>query len=251
MFHYTHLWLIAGAALPLAGAAGEGLPIASYQADLEAFQARRAAAGGPDFSPADRALMEQAGADLARSMPEPGLRVGELAPDFTLPNAKGEPVRLSERLARGPVVLSFYRGAWCPYCNLQLRGLQQSLPAFERLGAQLIAVTPQQPDRSLAQVEADGYRFEILSDLDSRVMRAYQLYFDVPPELSQLYHRRLGLDLAEYNGPGRYLLPVPGTYVLDPEGRVRAAFADTDYTRRMEPAVILETLRQLAGGETP
>ncbi len=158
MFHYKHLWLIAGFALPLGGTAGEGPPVASYQADLEAFQAERAAAGGPGFSAADRALMQQAGADLARAMPAPGLRIGELAPDFTLPNAKGEPVRLSERLTRGPVVLSFYRGAWCPYCNLQLRGLQQSLPAFKRLGAQLIAVTPQQPDRSLAQVEADGYR---------------------------------------------------------------------------------------------
>ena len=119
MFHYTNLRLIAGFALPLSGAAGEGLPVASYQADLATFQAERAAAGGPGFSAADRALMQQANADLARSMPEPGLRVGELAPDFTLPNAEGEPVRLSERLARGPVVLSLYRGAWCPYCNLQ------------------------------------------------------------------------------------------------------------------------------------
>jgi peroxiredoxin len=250
MFHYNHLWLIAGFALPLPGASGERLSVASYRADLETFQAERAAAGGPDFSAADRALMQQASDDLARTMPEPGLRVGDLAPDFTLPNAKETPVRLYERLARGPVVLSFYRGAWCPYCNLQLRGLQQSLPAFERLGAQLIAVTPQRPDRSLAQVEADGYRFEILSDLDSSVMRAYRLYFEVPPTLSDLYQRKLGLDLAEYNGPGRYLLPVPGTYVLDSQGRVRAAFADTDYTRRMEPAEILAALEQLAG-ESP
>ncbi len=80
-------------------------------------------------------------------------------------------------------------------------------------------------------------------------MRAYRLYFDVPPALSELYENKLGLDLAEYNGPGRYLLPVPGTYVLDTQGRVRAAFADTDYTRRMEPADILAALQQLAGGE--
>jgi peroxiredoxin len=247
MFHYIHPRLIAGVALPFAGAAREGLPVASYQADLDAFQAERAAAGGPGFSAADRTVMEQAGADLARSLPDPGLRSGELAPDFTLPNAKGERVRLSQRLARGPVVLSFYRGAWCPYCNLQLRGLQRSLPAFECLGAQLIAVTPQRPDRSLAQIDADGYKFEILSDRDSRVMRAYRLYFEVPPALSALYQRNLGLDLAEYNGPDRYLLPVPGTYVLDSQGRVRAAFADTDYTRRMEPADILAALKQLAG----
>jgi peroxiredoxin len=193
----------------------------------------------------DLALMQRSADELAALLPDPGLKVGERAPDFTLPNAYGKPVSLSSHLARGPVVLAFYRGAWCPYCNLELKTLHAALPHFEQLGATLIAVTPQQPDKSLEQVKKDGYPFEILSDLDSTVIRDYRLYFTVPDELSELYRTRFGLDLATYNGPGRYELPVPGTFVIDRGGIVRAAFADTDYKQRMEPAEIIAALQAL------
>jgi peroxiredoxin len=189
--------------------------------------------------------MEQAARDLEAAMPEPGLRVGEPAPDFVLPNANGREVRLTDLLAQGPVVLVFYRGAWCPYCNLHLHALQETLPLIEARGARLVAVTPQRPDKSRGQVEKDGYPFEILSDLDGRVMKAYRLHFQVPTALGRLYRERLSLDLAEFNGPERKVLPVPGTYVIDRQGIVRGAFADTDYRRRMEPAAILDALAGL------
>ena len=232
--------------------AGDGMPpVPGYAEALREYEANREPG---QLSAEDRALMQRSAAGLAESMPDPGLQLGERAPDFTLPNAFGNPVSLSGQLARGPVVLTFYRGAWCPYCNLELRALHGALPHIEGLGASLVAVTPQQPDKSLQQVRQDNYPFEILSDLDGSVMRDYRLYFAVPGALSDLYRARFGLDLADYNGPGRYELPVPGTFVIDAGGIVRAAFADTDYRRRMEPADIIAALLALAGqpaGQAP
>ena len=230
-----------------AGSAGAdpAASIPSYREALDAFQAERAKAGGPAINDADRQVMDRAAQDLARAMPDPGLKVGDKAPDFTLPNAFGQPVHLQEMLVEGPVVLTFYRGGWCPYCNLQLRGLRDTLPYFEQQGARLVAVTPQKPDKSREQVESDGYPFEILSDLDDRVMQAYKLLFQVPADLSQIYKQRLSLDLAEYNGDGRYVLPVPATFVIDRSGVIRAAFVDVDYRKRVEPSAIVSALRQL------
>ena len=243
--------LVTGLTLISAGCDSGGPSVPSYSDALTAFKAQQARSG-PKLSEADMQIMEQAKVDLGRLIPEPGLHIGEQAPDFELPNALGKPVRLSEVLKSGPVVLSFYRGAWCPYCNLQLRGLHESLPHFRRLGAKLVTVTPQKPDKSLAQVKKDGYQFEILSDLDSSVMKAYRLHFVVPPELSELYIRNFRLDLAAFNGPGRYELPVPGTFVIDTSGTVRAAFANVDYTQRMEPQSIIDALAQLQPtGKTP
>ena len=193
----------------------------------------------------DMAAMTRAAEDLAAAMPNPGLKVGAKAPDFTLNNPYGKPVKLSSMLRKGPVILVFYRGAWCPYCNLELKALKESLPNFKKYGASLIAITPQTPDKSLAQVDKDGYPFEILSDLDDQVMKAYKLYWEVSPELDAAYKHSFGLDVAAYNGNGRRGLPVPGTFVIDKSGIVRAAFADTDYKKRMEPVDILAALQHL------
>jgi peroxiredoxin len=142
------------------------------------------------------------------------------------------------------VVLVFYRGAWCPFCNLHLRTLYPQLPAIEARGAQLLLVTPQQPDKSRAQLQTSGYNFEVLSDLDSAVMKAYKLYFELDPELVQVY-RAHDLVVEDFNGPGRNVLPVPGTFVIDRNGTVRAMHADTDYKQRMEPADIIRALDAL------
>lgn len=238
-------------AFPLLAAAVEPVPdgpAPSYRQALEAFQRERAKESGPALTADERAVMTQATEDLAAAMPEPGLAVGRRAPGFSLPNAFGEEISLADLLADGPVVLTFYRGAWCPYCNLYLRTLHEALPQIERRGARLVAVTPQRPDHSRAQLERDGYPFEVLSDLDNRVMQAYGLYFEVPAELSEVYRARLGLDLAEYNGPGRYVLPVPATFVIDRDGVIRARFAEVDYRQRMEPGAILAALRALERG---
>jgi peroxiredoxin len=196
------------------------------------------------FSASDMAVMERAGKDLASSMPAPGIRVGEKAPDFVLNNAFGEPVSLKEKLTEGPVVLVFYRGAWCPFCNMHLHVLQQSLPEIEKYGAQLITITPQKPDKSVEQFREKGYSFEVLSDLDSKVMKAYKLYFEIPADLVEVYKKH-GLDLEAFNGEGRNVLPVPGSFVIDTTGVVRAMYADTDYMKRMEPSAIIDALKDL------
>lgn len=193
----------------------------------------------------DMAAMMKAAEDQARLMPNPGLKVGDKAPDFSLKNPKGQAVKLSTLLKKGPVVLTFYRGAWCPYCNLQMHQLKESLPQFKKYGASIIAVTPQTPDKSVAQFSKEGYPFEVLSDLDYAVIKSYNLYWEVPAEMDAAYKHAFGLDVASFNGKGRLGLPVPGTFVIDQAGIIRAVFADNDYKQRMEPADILAALKLL------
>jgi len=193
----------------------------------------------------DWAIFEKDKKDLAAKMPNPGLKVGDKAPDFNLKNAFGKDVSLSSLTKDGPVILVFYRGAWCAICNIQLHSLNTSLPTFKKYGAQLLAVTPQKPDRSKEQIKKDGYPFEVVSDLDYSVLKNYKLYFEVPKYLIKIYKERFSLDIAEYNGTGRYGLPVPATYIIDKKGIIRAAYANTDYTQRMEPKDILAELKKL------
>ena len=222
--------------------AAESIP--GYQESLNQFLEKSKSAKSP-FSEADRAIMEKAGKSLAASMPSPGIKVGEIAPVFTLTNALGKKVNLKDELNKGPVVLVFYRGAWCPFCNMHLHALQKSLPHFKKYGAQLITVTPQTPDKSAEQIKKDGYPFEVLSDLDSKVMQDYKLYFELPDDLIAVYKKHK-LDIEDFNGQGRNVLPVPGSFVIDKKGIVRAMQAQTDYTLRMEPAAIIDALKKIS-----
>ena len=181
--------------------------IPSYSTELKAFMEERTKAKDP-FSAEDRAIMAQAGESLARDMPKPGLAAGQKAPAFILQDAVGKKVNLYEELKQGPVILVFYRGAWCPYCNLHLHTLHKSQDAFKQYNAQMIAITPQLPDKSAEQINKDGFPFKVLSDLDSKVMKAYKLYFELNDELIGIYKKH-GLDIEAYNGQGRNVLPVP------------------------------------------
>jgi peroxiredoxin len=189
-------------------------------------------------------LMKGAIDDLSKAMPSPGIQVGEQAPDFSLINAQGKHVTLYNELKKGPVVLVFYRGAWCPYCNMQLRSLRKSLPLFTQYNAQLLTVTPQTPDRSQAQFKKEGYPFEVLSDLDYAVLKGYKLYYELPENLIQLYKKH-NIDIVSFNGEGRSGLPIPGTFIIDNKGIVRAMMAQTDYKVRMKTADIVYELEQL------
>lgn len=215
----------------------------SFSQAAQAYQ-EKSQAEMAKMDPNDLAVMQQAAESLAKTLPDPGLKLGETAPDFMLPDPSGKKVSLASLLKQGPVVLVFYRGAWCPYCNMHLHALNESLPEFSRHGAQLVAITPQMPDKSAAQFKKDGFPFLVLSDLDSRVMQAYRLYYEMDPELVKVY-KKLGLNVEDFNGPGRNVLPVPGTFVLDQKGVVRARHAETDYTQRMEPTEIVNILKTL------
>ncbi|MET9428728.1 peroxiredoxin-like family protein [Streptomyces sp. NPDC003036] len=192
-----------------------------------------------------RAVMNRAGEELAVSgQAERALSVGAQAPRFALASAAGRTVALDDLLADGPVVLTFYRGAWCPYCNIALRALQEHHADIVARGARLVAVSPQIPDESLSLSEKHSLAFDVLSDVGSDTAKQYGLAFDLPDDLAAVYDR-LGFDLQRVNGGHPRTLPLPATYVIDRDGTIRWAFVSTDYTTRAEPADVLAALDAL------
>jgi len=178
----------------------------------------------------------------------PGLAVGDRAPDFTLPDALGRPVSLSGLLSRGPVVVSFYRGEWCPYCNLQLRAMQAALSNFHELGASLVAISPQAADHSLSLTEKHELAFPILSDVDQDVIRAYRVQFNLLGDLEDLQVNVFQNDPRDQNADHSRSLPVPATFIIDRESIIRYAFIPPDWRIRAEPADIVAALRALPSG---
>jgi peroxiredoxin len=175
----------------------------------------------------------------------PGLQVGTSAPNFTLPNALGQSVELAQRLKSGPVVLTFYRGAWCPYCNVTLRALQVALPRFRAHGASVIAISPQTPDRSLTLAEKHALEFDVLSDLEQSVIRDYRVQFTVPADMKDLYLNTFHNDLSTQTADGSWALPIPATFVIDRAGVIRARHVAVDYRTRMDPDDIEMALSEL------
>ncbi len=175
---------------------------------------------------------------------ERALGTGDIAIDFTLPNAKGEPVSSEALRNAGPVVLSFYRGSWCPYCNLELKALQDVHAEIQALGASLVAISPQLPDESLSNSEKTQLEFEVLSDVNSEVSDQYGLTFSLAADLRPIY-RNWGADVATVNDDPDCKLPLPATYVIGQDGKILHSFTDEDYTARLEPDEILESLREL------
>ncbi|MEO0934317.1 MAG: peroxiredoxin-like family protein, partial [Cyanobacteria bacterium J06641_2] len=175
---------------------------------------------------------------------EQTLKTGDKAIDFTLPNAMGEAVNLKQLLTKGAVVISFYRGGWCPYCNLELRAYQQLLPEIKKMGASLIAVSPQTPDASLSTSEKNDLEFDVLSDVGLNMAENYGIVFEFSDQLKALY-QKWGIDLAKTNGINDWKLPVPGTFVIDQDGRVALAYINADYTKRLEPKEAVAVLEKL------
>ncbi|RIX50281.1 AhpC/TSA family protein [Paenibacillus nanensis] len=175
-----------------------------------------------------------------------GLKAGDIAPHFSLPNALGKSVTLHDELRKGPVILIFYRGAWCPYCNIQLRAFQNLLQDFHDRGCQLIAVSPQSPDHTLSQAEKEGLAYHVLSDSNGRAAESYNLLFELPDYLQMTFTQEFRLDLTEFNQSERWVLPVPATYIIDQEGIVRYASVDPDFMRRAEPQDVLKELDRLS-----
>ncbi|MFE6286650.1 peroxiredoxin-like family protein [Streptomyces sp. NPDC057877] len=212
----------------------------SLNAELRAFFDSRQ----QQFPEHVRAVMRRAAQELAESgQADRALAVGANAPSFALPTATGGTVSLDALLAEGPVVLTFYRGAWCPYCNITLRSLQRHHGDITARGARLVAVSPQLPDASLSLAEKHELAFDVLSDLGCDTAKQYGLAFDIPDDLAALYET-FGIDLQRVNGGHARTLPLPATYVIDPGSTIRWAFAATDYTTRAEPADILAALDQ-------
>lgn len=168
--------------------------------------------------------------------------VGDVAPDFRLANVQGGMTSLSGLLERGPVVLSFYRGGWCPFCNLEFKALHDKLPEMRVLGATLVGISPETLAVSQQTVEDYQLAFEVLSDEGNEVARDYGLVM-VVDEAIRPYYSQWGIDIPAANGEDSFELPVPATYVIDQSGVIRAAHVDKNYTQRMEPADIIAALK--------
>ena len=163
-----------------------------------------------------------------------------------MPNPEGALISLDDLLNKGPVVLTFYRGAWCPYCNLQLRALQTCLDEIHALGASLIAISPQVPDESMTKDEISEMDFIVLSDQDANVASQYGVAWQVPEHLLQHMRVDRNLDLEIINNGNGSVLPIPATFVLGQDGVVTWRYVDVDYRTRSEPQDIIDALKKLS-----
>ena len=169
---------------------------------------------------------------------------GDQAPAFVLSDSDGNPIALADLLARGPVVLTFYRGVWCPYCNLELKALEAAAADIRAAGATLVAISPQLPVVSRKARRDNKLSFPILSDAGNQVADAFGLRFRLQDELIALY-KGFGIDLPAVNGDVSETLPMPARYVIAPDGRIAYAEVNPDYTRRPDPSELFPVLARL------
>ena len=180
---------------------------------------------------------------IERNLEARALKKGEILPSFELTDALGEKRSSDQLLKSGPMVISFYRGGWCPYCHLELRALEKVLPEIKANNATLLAIFPELPNNSLTTQEQYELEFPVLSDLDNLVAKKFSLVFELDNKLVSLFKENFNWDLAAINGTEKVELPIPATYVVDREGVIQFAFVQSDYTQRAEPERILEVLR--------
>ena len=178
--------------------------------------------------------------DLQKSFPSrTPIRTGSLLPDFALANATGRTVTKQQLLAKGPILISFYRGEWCPFCSLELVALQKRMDDFQSRGVQIVAISPQLANGSLTTVEKHSLKFEVLSDVGNHFARELGIVWKQPESLRPLF-ANFGHDLNARNGDDSFGVPIPATLLVDRSGVVRNIFLDPDYKKRLEPDVALQ-----------
>ena len=218
----------------------------TLQDKLDAFRSDFESGRLP-FKPteAQLATMKKATADLiASGQAGRALKTGDTAPDFTLEDSDGTLHNLQALLKKGPVVLSFYRGVWCPYCNMELQALEAARPEFEARGASLVAISPQTAGNSRKSRRDNSLGFPILNDRFSDVAAAFGIRFTLPDDLIELY-KSFGNDLTTVNDAPDWTLPMPGRYVVGTDGALAYAEVNPDYTRRPDPSDLLPVLDRL------
>jgi peroxiredoxin len=180
----------------------------------------------------------------ASSVGQSAPRIGEPMPDFILPDEQGTLVRLESMLEQGPVVVSFHRGHWCPYCRLNADGLSRIAPALRRLGAQIVAISPETHHYGAELKSYANAAFPILSDVDNGYALELNLLFWVGDEKREAM-RAGGFDIAPYQGNETWMLPIPATFIVGRDGIVKARYIDPDYRRRMDLDLIVEAVGRL------
>jgi peroxiredoxin len=179
-----------------------------------------------------------------QNLSQKALKQGDHITPFTLLDAHNKTINIAELLNKNNfLVLSFYRGGWCPYCNLELQYLQKILPELKILNAQLLAISPQTPDYSLQTQQNNELQFEVLSDKNNTVARKFGLVYSLDDELRPVYES-LGIDILQSNKSGSYDIPLPATYVVNKHFEIIYAFVDEDYTNRCEPQTIVHSIKE-------
>jgi len=174
------------------------------------------------------------------------LREGDRAPSATLLCPDGQPLTLSAAYSTKPSILIFYRGGWCPYCNTHLGQIAKSEADLVQMGYQVLAISPDQPQALRASIDKGGYTYQLLSDSDMVLTRAFGLAFRVDDPTVEKY-RGFGIDLDKASGRDHHLLPAPAVYIVDTHGIIRFAHWDPDYKQRLEPADLIAAARRIAG----
>lgn len=175
--------------------------------------------------------------------PQNAVQVGDKFPSFRLSDATGKEVSSDDLLAKGPLLITFYRGEWCPYCNIALQHLQRRLDEYKARGVTLVALTPELPDYSLTTAEKNEIEFPVLTDRNNEVAKKLGIVFD-QVSAKDLF-QQIGVDLCKRNGLDNFEVPIPATLLVDGSGVVRNVFIDPDYRNRMEPKVALEWIDAL------
>ena len=173
------------------------------------------------------------------------LKVGDSVSDFSLRDIFGERINLGELLKSGPLVIKFYRGGWCPYCNLELMAYQHSLNDFKNAGANVLALSPEILNQATETADKNRLTFSIATDEELAIARSFGLVFELNEELRYLY-RKFNHPLSEKNTNGLWQLPVPATYVIGQDKRVSFASVNLDYRERVEPQIVLDHVRRMS-----
>lgn len=211
---------------------------------VEAMLKERAEASRKNLPPEVLKAGQQGIKEVAESgVLKSALKEGDTMPSFELPDANGEMVKSSDLLAEGPTVIVFYRGAWCPYCNLYLHSLQAYLPELESLGASLVAISGEPTDRSLSVVEKDSLTFTVLSDTSLVAARKFGIVYELPKVVEDVM-LNFGLNMKEYYGTPKAELPLSATYVVNEKGQIIYSFLEADYKVRAEPVDIIAALKK-------
>ncbi len=207
------------------------------KAQKEAFSERAPQQKKDDYEEGIRQVRESGVLDRAKN-------VEDKAPDFTLSNAMGERVNLYQTLENGPVVLIWYRGEWCPYCNIYLYEVQKQVQDFNKYNATIIAISPAKPDNSWSSEDKSDLKIQVLSDEGSKVAEEYGVLYTLPPKIAEYYQE--AFDIHTVNNDERNMLPLSASYVIDTDGTISYAYLNADYRERAEISDLLSAVKSIS-----
>jgi peroxiredoxin len=222
----------------------------TLQEELDAFKAAFEA-GKPPYRASKTTVdqMHRATAELrASGAAERALKVGDKAPSFELHDSEATWVSSEKLLAQGPLIVSFYRGVWCPYCNIELKALERTLPRFQSMGASLVAISPQTRSNNRRSVRRNNLTYAVLSDAHNKIAAEFGLVFTLPHYLVELY-KSASIDLAIFNDDPSWTLPMPARYVIGIDRVILYSEVNPDYTRRPDPEDMLSVLTSIVSAK--